>query len=57
MSINGTTYSRYRIYDSQLTDGMLLALTSAVIRRAPVTAKDVFPQDYRIDYVRVYQWA
>ena len=36
---------------------MLLALTSAVIRRAPVTARDVFPQDYKIDYVRIYQWA
>ena len=57
MSINGTTYSRYRIYPDQLTDGMLLALTSAVIRRAPVTARDVFPQDYKIDYVRIYQWA
>eukprot|EP01048_Picozoa_sp_COSAG05_P013438 COSAG05_NODE_1431_length_4907_cov_4.952579_6_plen_61_part_00 len=57
MWINDTIYSRYRIYDDQLTDGMLLALTSAVIHRTPPSELDMFPQDFLIDWVRIFELA
>ncbi len=38
------------------TDPLFLALTACVMDRVPPTAQDVFPLEYMIDWVKIYQW-
>jgi len=38
------------------TDQQPLVLTATVMERMPTLPLDVFPQEYYIDYVRIYAW-
>lgn len=35
---------------------MFLWLTACVMHRVPPTAENVFPLEYMIDYVKIYEW-
>lgn len=39
-----------------LTDVQPLILTATVMERLPTLPADRFPQEYWVDYVRIYQW-
>eukprot|EP00937_MAST-01D_sp_MAST-1D-sp2_P006970 g6970.t1 len=59
MYVNGELYANFGGNPSAVaafTDPLFLALTSCVMTRAPPTAVDVFPLEYFIDSVRVYEW-
>lgn len=38
------------------TDPLFFALTACVMDRVPVTAKDVLPLRYEVDWVKVFTW-
>lgn len=38
------------------TDPLFMAFTACVMDRVLPTDADTFPQEYLIDWVRVYQW-
>ena len=58
MSVDDTPYA---LFDSAsavatFTDPLFLALTACVMQRIPPTRLDTLPLEYRIDYVKVYEW-
>jgi hypothetical protein len=38
------------------TDVQPLILTATVMERVPTLPSDVFPQEYWVDWVRIYAW-
>jgi len=41
---------------SAFTDPLFLALTACVMERTPPTPADVLPQEYYVDWVRIWEW-
>jgi hypothetical protein len=62
MSVNGKLYANYdrnagggkRL--AQLNEPMFLWLTACVMHRVLPTAANVFPMEYLIDYVKIWEW-
>ena len=57
MSINGkpvATYTNATV--GSLTDVQPLVFTATVMERRPTLPEDVFPQEYLVDWVRIYAW-
>ena len=60
MSVDGEPYALFDQSPAALaafTDPLFLALTACVMQRLPPTGLDVFPLEYLVDWVRVYEWA
>jgi hypothetical protein len=62
MSVNGKLYANYdnRAGGGErlpaLNDPMFLWLTACVMHRVPPTTANVFPLEYMIDYVKIWEW-
>jgi hypothetical protein len=60
MMVNGQTYANYAGTDpaaiAAFTDPLFLALTACVMDRVPPLVTDVFPLEYLVDSVKVYEW-
>jgi beta-glucanase (GH16 family) len=62
MYVNGEVYANYGLAEgdaaavARFTDPLFLALTACVMERVPPIAQDVLPQQYLVDYVKVYEW-
>ena len=63
MRVNGSPYAVFAPPGVEaravaaFTDPLFLALTACVMDRVPPTEADVFPLEYLVDWVRVYEWA
>ena len=60
MSVDGQPYALFEPAASTIaafTDPLFLALTACVMDRVFTSPRDVFPLEYLVDWVRVYEWA
>ena len=63
MRVNGRLYA---VFDNEtarggerlpsLVDPMILWLTAAVLHREQPSKHDVFPLEYMVDWVKIYEW-
>ena len=58
MTVNGELYAHWAQPQAAaaFTDKLFLALTACVMERVPVGSTDRFPQEYLIDWVKVYEY-
>jgi hypothetical protein len=58
MSVNGTVVANFdnATIIRSFTDLQPLILTATAMERVPTLPEDVFPQEYLVDWVRVYAW-
>ena len=58
MSIDGVAVSNFDKATTlaDFTDPLFLALTSAVMHNIAPTNADTLPQEFLVDWVRVWQW-
>ena len=60
MRVDGQPYALFDQSPAALvafTDPLFLALTACVMERVPPTQLDLFPLEYLVDWVRVYEWS
>ena len=59
MYVDGEVYANFNTHQAAVelfSDPLFVTLTSCVMQRAPVIKADVLPQQFVVDYVKVYEW-